>query len=193
MAKRPGRKRKQGVDREPNGREVRKPFEGIAFLTKTWRRGVDFRDRVIDGRVVTLLERQTQIDAICALEPDAERQKRLKLAADTLTKLWVLSRKHATDAPNINDKVSRPGMAGLTVRLDTESDDAEFGRKVHRHYQEAMHTLAQQDWGAGYGEDFGRDVIRAVLAVCVENKTATQSGKDLCRKGLAVLAGLWAY
>jgi hypothetical protein len=184
MGKRLGRKRKENVARYECGKIKHEIMEiQVDNGTSEWKE-VAFRERVIDGKAVTLIGRQTALEALVA-GIDPLEAKRLTLAAEEFDKLWHLCRRHYFDAPSINPKISSPNR-GHGHEGELSSNAVEFGKKCHERYQEAIKELMAHV--NGYDP---HTVIKATLAFVIENKEGTS--RELVRYGLAKLADFWGY
>jgi hypothetical protein len=180
-----GRKRKENVARYECGKIKHEIMEiQVDNGTSEWK-DVAFRERVIDGKAVTLIGRQTALEALVA-GIDTVKAKRLTLAADEFEKLWHLCRRHYLDAPSINAKVSslNRGRQGHEGELSQKVVD--FGVACHDRYQKAIVHL--MDSVKDYNP---HAVIKSVLAFSIENKQGTNG--ELVRHGLDKLADFWGY
>jgi hypothetical protein len=177
-----GRKRKENVTRYGCGKVKHEIMEiQVESGTSEWK-DVAFRDRVIDGKSVTLIGRKTALEALVAGLDPAEA-KRLMLAAEEFEKLWHLCRRHYLDAPSINPKISSPDR-GHGHEGELSQGVVDFGRKCHERYQGAIKALMES-------ADHPHAVIKAILAFVVENKEGISG--DFVRHGLVKLADFWGY
>lgn len=108
-----------------------------------------------------------------------------KQAGEEFAKLWELCRKYWSDAPPIEPKTQNflPSL-GHDPEV-TDEKEISFGVECHKRYQSAIRCLA--------AEPEGRNLIKAVLSICVENKTPTSSGRDNCVRGLRLLVQHFGY
>lgn len=158
-----GRKRNQGVERYPSG-EAKKPTVmetpyNMSNVEETGDRGKRFLRR----KSTVELMGCTQAQQSAALE---------------LQKLWRLCRIHYLDAPNIEAKVANPNGGFAHAPQELDDNQINFGVEVHRRYQNAIRAVvdsAKKDAGKDY-----KIVLKALLGVCVENKEATEIGRDNC-------------
>jgi hypothetical protein len=183
MGRRPGRKRKQGVERAEGGRIIH-PIVGP-----------DRRTAYMTNLVVTVEDKKTTATAsrLSVLEAMGISGGPLE-AGKELERLWHLCRKYNTDAPSINAKVSSPHRGGHSHEGELSEGVTLFGKKVHDKYQAGIKAMATDRYGLKEPDDrYGRAVIKAVVGACVENKPLTESGRVLCKQGLVVLAKEWNY
>jgi hypothetical protein len=184
MGRRPGRKRKQGVERAQSGR-ILHPLPGVDQRTAYAMDG--FIETPEDQRTVATAIRLTVLEKMGISGSSLEAGKEIE-------RLWHLCRKYATDAPSINAKVSSPHRGGHSHEGELSEGVIGFGVKVHDKYQAGIKAMKWDRYALKEpNEQYGRAVIEAVVAACVENKPLTESGKALCKQGLVVLAKEWNY
>jgi hypothetical protein len=184
MGHRPGRKRKQGVERAQSGR-ILHPLPGVDQRTAYAMDG--FIETPEDQRTVATAIRLTVLEKMGISGSSLEAGKEIE-------RLWHLCRKYATDAPSINAKVSSPHRGGHSHEGELSEGVIGFGVKVNAKYQDGIRAMAAASYGLKEPDDrYGRAVIKAVVGACVENKPLTESGKALCKQGLVVLAKEWNY
>lgn len=171
MSRRPGRKRNVPVTKVGGDPPMETTIERTSYPI-----GIDNRDRVIDGKAVTLISRLTVLEAILA-GVDEIRRKRLDMAAQELCRLYHLCRRFASDAPPINAKTS--SLNSGHGHEPTDDRILSLGVKVHKRYQDGIRA-------------FNRDrvMISAVVSVCLRNEIAD---KDLTIKGLGILADFYGF
>jgi hypothetical protein len=179
---RAGRKRKQDVPRRRDGKAI--AVDGRIFTT-TWREDVIIT--IEDQKTVATASRKTVLERIGVGKSGIA-------AGNELERLWHLCRKYATSAPSINAKVSSLN-SGHGHEGDLTEDVIDFGVKVHAKYQGGIRAMVWAKYEDMKEPDpvYGRQVVVAVLAACLENKALTDSGAILCRQGLAVLSDHWNY
>ena len=167
---RAGRKRKQGAERYPNGNvkqdnRQERPYN-MSNVVQTGDRGKTF------------YRRKSALELLGVSE--AERD-----AGEELAKLHRLCRIYYMDAPPMGPKVSNPN-AGHGGGGSHDSDDhVNLGVEVHRRYQNAIRSIVDTAHDMGIPQN---PILRAVLAVCVENKEATALEAKACRIALRALA-----
>jgi hypothetical protein len=180
MGRRPGRKRKQDVERAQSGR-ILHPLPGVDQRTAYAMDG--FIETPEDQRTVATAIRLTVLEKMGISGSSLEAGKEIE-------RLWHLCRKYATDAPSINAKVSSPHRGGHSHEGELSEGVIGFGVKVHDKYQAGIKAMRALEQDERYGRG---QVIEAVVGACVENKPLTESGKALCKQGLVVLAKEWNY
>jgi hypothetical protein len=185
VGRRPGRKRDSKRDRFTGGR-ITPPIHRVV---------TDGRTAYMTDLVITVEDKKTTATArrLSVLEAIGISGGSLE-AGKELERLWHLCRKYATDAPSINAKVSSPHRGGHSHEGELSEGVIGFGVKVHDKYQAGIKAMKWDRYALKEpNEQYGRAVIEAVVAACVENKPLTESGKALCKQGLVVLAKEWNY
>lgn len=212
MGKRAGRKRINKVTAVPLVAQTEEPeLDASAF----WK-GVEIRERQIDGRLVSLVSRQTTIEAVLSSGVSREDEKRFARTAEELVKLWGLCRRYYLDAPPIEPQTGgfRPireaknsqrvgaiqreaqGKPQLIKAEEArrpaqdsidEGSVANFGQHCHSRYRDAVKAVVGDP-----PTSEGRSRISALLSICVENKMPTELGKTRALEALKLLSRHWS-
>jgi hypothetical protein len=169
---RTGRKRKQNVVRFPCGQIV---TEAASLVERPYNME-NVVDRGDERAGTKGYQRQTALQQLIL-------DKSLYLAGEEFARLADLCRRHAWDSPKINPKVSNPIGSGHGHEPAELSDDViALGKRVHRRYARAVEAVRAGSRRGG---------LRALVAVCLENKRPTSGERGPLKDSLSVLARLW--